>query len=81
MTGTNYVFRQNHPERNKIMLYANADADTSELLWFNGADFLGRSYPGETLEWSPKPGFYEITVTDQKGRSDIVFVKVVETEY
>lgn len=81
MTGTDYVFRQNHPERNKIMLYANADADTSELLWFNGTDFLGRSNPGETLEWVPGPGFYEITVTDQKGRSDMVFVKVVETLY
>ena len=81
MTGTDYVFRQNHPERNKIMLYANADADTSELLWFNGANFLGRTNPGQSLEWSPKPGFYEITVTDQKGRSDMVLVKVVETEY
>lgn len=81
MTGTDYVFRQNHPDKNKIMLYANADADSSELLWFNGVNFIGRTNPGQSLEWNPKPGYYEITVTDQKGRSDMVLVKVIETEY
>jgi len=80
MTGTDYVFRHNHEDKNKIMLYATADADTSELLWFNGTSFIGRTKPGQSMEWIPKPGFYEITVTDQKGRSDMVFVKVIETE-
>lgn len=80
MTGTDYIFREKQPERNKIMLYANADADTSELLWFNGTSFIGRTKPGETLEWVPQPGIYELSVTDQRGRSDMVYVKIIETE-
>ncbi len=80
MTGTDYVFRKTDKKRNKIVLYAVADADTSELLWYCGSDYIGRSKPGKTLEWSPNPGLYELTVSDQKGRSDSVWVSVLETE-
>ena len=79
MSGTDYVFRLKDQKKNKIMLSANADADTSELMWFEGASFIGRSKPGQSLEWTPQPGHYEIVVTDQKGRSDNVFVNIVGT--
>ena len=80
MTGTDYVFRKSDTSRNKIMLHAVADADSAELLWYCGSDYIGRSEPGKSLEWSPKPGVYDITVSDQKGRSDSVVVSIVETE-
>lgn len=80
MTGTDYVFRKTDTKRNKIMLHAVCDADSSELLWYCGSDYIGRANPGKSLEWSPKPGRYEVTVSDQKGRSDTVVVSIVETE-
>ena len=61
------------------MLCATADADTSELMWFNGTQFIGRSKPGQSIEWAPPPGSYEIVVTDQKGRADNVFVNISGT--
>ena len=79
MSGTDYVFRLKDQSKNKIMLCANADADTSELMWFEGMNFVGRTKPGQSLEWTPGPGYYEIVVTDQKGRSDLVYVNVVGT--
>lgn len=79
MSGTDYIFRLNDRSKNKIMLCASGDADTSELLWFEGANFIGRTKPGESREWEPQPGNYEIVVTDQKGRSDNVFVTIKGT--
>jgi len=80
MTGADYVFRRTDKKRNKILLYAVSDADTSELLWYCKSDYIGRTLPGKSLEWTPLPGKYELTVSDQKGRSDSVWVSVVETE-
>lgn len=81
MTGTDYIFRTKDISKNKILLHAVGDADTGELLWFDGSNFLGRTLKGKTLEWRPKPGRYQITVTDDKGRSDWVDVNIIETEY
>ena len=80
MTGADYVFRTGSPGRNKIMLHATADADSSELLWYCGSEFIGRCAAGKSLEWEPAPGLYEITVSDQKGRSDSVSVSIVGVE-
>ncbi len=74
---TQYVFRLNTPERNCIYLSAGADADTTELLWFAGSEFIGRCRPGEHLEWRPDAGDYEVTVTDSRGRSSSVRITVV----
>ena len=79
MSNTDYVFRYKNQSKNKIMLCATADADTSELMWFNGTQFIGRSKPGQSIEWAPPPGSYEIVVTDQKGRADNVFVNISGT--
>ena len=81
MGGTDYVYRTINTSRNKLMLCAVADADTTELLWFEGTNFIGRTKPGESMEWSPAPGLYELTVTDSKGRSDWVNISIIETEY
>ena len=81
LSGTDYVYRPKSPDKNKILLYAASDADTTELLWFDGESFIGRASPSQILEYQLKPGTHEITVTDQKGRSDAVVINVVETEY
>lgn len=80
MNATDYVFRKSQPERNKIVLTAVGDADAKEIIWYEGANFIGRSKPGHNLEWSPEPGIYTITATDQKGRSDYVDIRVLEVE-
>lgn len=74
---TSYVFRMNTPERNVINLSAGCDADTNELLWFCGTEFIGRCYPGYTLEWRPDPGVYDVTVCDSRGRSSSVSIEVM----
>lgn len=81
LSGTNYVYRRKTPEKNKVLLYAASDADTTELLWFNGSEFIGRANPSQILEWNFVPGTHEITVTDQKGRSDSITISVIESEY
>lgn len=81
LSGTDYVYRQKSPDKNKVLLYAASDADTTELLWFDGENFIGRASPSQILEYPYKPGIHEITVTDQKGRSDTVVINVIGTEY
>lgn len=80
MNSTKYIFRISNPSRNKLMLCAIADADTSELLWFEGSNFITRSRPGQSIEWIPSIGTHELTVTDDKGRADYVTVNVIQTE-
>ena len=74
---TKYVFRGNDTSRNKIILSATADADTTELMWFYDSKFIGRSKPNEIIEWDVSTGEYELMVTDQKGRSDSIHVSVI----
>ena len=81
LSGTDYIYRRKTPEKNKVLLYAASDADTTELLWFNGSEFIDRASPSQILEWPIKPGIHEITVTDQKGRSDSITISVRESEY
>lgn len=75
---TRYVFDPKKPSRNVIILNAIADASTSELFWFHEESFIGRTKPGEKFEWRPEPGVYDLTVIDDKGRSDS---RVVEIEF
>lgn len=74
---TKYVFRGNDTSRNKIILSATADADTTELMWFYDSKFIGRSKPNEIIEWDVSTGEYELMVTDQKGRADSIHVSVI----
>ena len=80
LSGTNYIFRKKNTKRNQIVLSAVGDADAKELIWFSGSNFIGRTKPEETLLWTPEPGFYELTVTDTKGRSDTVKINIIETD-
>lgn len=80
MANTEYIYRISDTSRNKIMLCAVADADVSELIWFEGPNFITRTKPDQSVEWSPLPGNYFITVTDQKGRADYVNIAITQTE-
>lgn len=77
MTGTDYVYRTKDENRNKIILEASSDADSSELIWFCGSDFITRTKPNEVYEWNCPLGKHEITVVDSKGRSCTVNVNVI----
>ena len=81
LSGTDYVYRPKSPDKNKVLLYAATDAETTDLIWFDGDNFINSAKPGQILEWQLKPGIHEITVTDQKGRADSVLISVIETEY
>ncbi|MDL2316220.1 penicillin-binding protein 1C, partial [Desulfovibrio sp. OttesenSCG-928-A18] len=45
-----------HPERGKLALSADADADVQTLFWYHGKKFIGRTAPAETLFWVPPGG-------------------------
>ena len=64
--------------RNKIILEASSDADSSELIWFCGSDFITRTKPNEVYEWNCPLGKHEITVVDSKGNN--VNYEVVDTD-
>lgn len=76
LKNTVYIFRSGTPEKNVLILNAVADADTSELFWFAGSSFIARCSPSEPYVWKPAPGFYELTVSDGKGRSDSINVNI-----
>ena len=78
LTGSAYQFRTSDTSKNTILLCATADADTTEILWFSGVNFIGRSKPGESMEWKPQPGTYQLTATDTKGRSSTISVTIQE---
>ena len=78
LTGSAYQFRSSDTSKNTILLCATADADTTEILWFSGVNFIGRSKPGESIEWKPQPGTYQLTATDTKGRSHTIPVTIQE---
>ena len=80
LKNTVYVFRTSAPEKNALILSAVSDADTSEIFWFAGSSFIARCKPNEKYEWRPQPGIYELTVTDNKGRSDSRTVKIESAE-
>jgi penicillin-binding protein 1C len=61
---------------NQMVLLAAADQDANELFWFANTQFLGRAKPSERFIWSPEPGFWDLSVVDNRGRSSGVRVKV-----
>lgn len=77
MTGTDYVYRTKDESRNKLILQASSDADSTELIWFCDSEFIARTSPKEIYEWNCPLGNHEITVIDSKGRSCSVYVNVI----
>jgi penicillin-binding protein 1C len=75
---TTYTLRLSRPV--PIALRASAVAADETLFWFAGDGWIGKSTPREALPWNPdRPGFYQLHVIDQEGRSDsrAVTVEVV----
>ena len=69
--GTRYTMRLSHASQFSLTLAATADADTSNLYWFVGNTFIGRSAPGRALAWTPdRSGQFRLSVVDDHGRSD-----------
>ena len=66
--GLIYHLRPEAPRRT-LLLQAHADAGIRTLHWFADGRLIGRSAPGETLEWETGPGTYLLRVVDDAGRA------------
>lgn len=64
------------PMNDAIPLSAVIDGDSQYAFWFVDALPIARVPRGETYYWQPSPGHYTVTVTDEHGRSQSVFVRV-----
>ncbi|WP_373779169.1 penicillin-binding protein 1C [Glaesserella sp.] len=72
-----YILARNNSD--KIPLTATTTSDVNTLYWFVNNSYLGASSPLQPLLWEPKTsGQYQLSVTDEKGRSGsmIVLIKV-----
>lgn len=69
LKGVTYSLRQSRPGE-RIALKADSPSDSQVLYWFAGNSLLGQSAPGKALDWRPpRAGRFELSVTDDKGRS------------
>lgn len=58
-------------EDEKIPFKASADGAVTALFWFLDDRFIGTSQPSEMLFFAVPPGTYDVTVTDDMGRSAV----------
>ncbi len=56
-------------EKQKIPLIACASGDSQKINWYLGRKLLGVSSTDNIVFFDPKPGTYEITAVDRRGRS------------
>jgi penicillin-binding protein 1C len=69
LTQVSYSLRLSQPEES-IALTAHGDADAKRLYWFADSRLLGDTANGVALEWRPpRSGLYQLTVSDDQGRS------------
>lgn len=80
LDNTEYMLRRSDKARRTLILEASADASVSELFWFANSSFICRSKPGEKIEWNYSAGTYELTVIDDRARSDSRHIVVREVE-
>ena len=76
MFETEYLISPSETMFNDLPLKAIVDADVNEIYWFVDEQFIGRSDPQKTQFWSLQPGTFQISVVDDKGRSNSRMVKI-----
>lgn len=64
-----YHVRVQDNDADAIPLTATSDGDVQLLHWFVDNQYFGKSPPGESLQWRPKPGRYNVRVVDDRGRA------------
>jgi len=75
-----YSVRATDGENRGLSLRAETEADVKKLYWFADKTFLGSSSVGETLNWQPQSGVYNIVALDDYGRSDSRMVTVQSSD-
>jgi penicillin-binding protein 1C len=71
LRGVVYTLRLSKAEEQTISLQATVDASASEVYWFAGEQYIGKSPRGRALTWLPSgPGHYVLRAVDDAGRSD-----------
>ncbi len=64
------ISAQENKYKTKIQLRAISESDSQYLDWFVGKSYIGRAYKGNSLFFeATQPGMYDVTVTDNLGRS------------
>lgn len=74
--GSVLIIDLNAEKKEKLLLKASADADSSEIFWFYNGRLIGSSKAGEVFAAKLYPGRAEIGAVDDKGRSATVNVTV-----
>jgi penicillin-binding protein 1C len=71
LRGVIYTLRLSRKEEQTISLQATVDASASEVYWFAGEHYIGKTPRGQALTWLPSgPGHYVLRAVDDAGRSD-----------
>ena len=60
----------------EILLQAASGPDVTEHFWYVNGKFLQKGAPTDKVFFLPKPGKLSVTCMDDKGRRDVVEVKV-----
>ncbi len=74
--GLSYTLHSGPVEHNLIPLQASSEAGVERLYWFADQRLIGHVASGETLYWSAEVGDWQLTVSDDHGRSASVPIQV-----
>ncbi|MDR2639526.1 MAG: penicillin-binding protein 1C [Helicobacteraceae bacterium] len=81
LKNANYAIRLSKPNERQVVFSAASDAQTQNLYWFVGDEFIGAAKRGEILSWEPaRSGRFTVRVIDDRGRSDMRELKVLLIE-
>ena len=67
--GTVYSFSADNSKLYTIPFSASSDSDAEKLYWFINGKFIGSSKPNENFFWNGRVGSYQLTVSDDFGRT------------
>ena len=59
-----------------VLLRAVTGTDSTHHDWFADKRYVGRTERGETLVWEPSIGHTHLRVVDDRGRSDLIEIRV-----
>ena len=75
-----YVLQTGDSGKSTIPLEADASADSRQIHWFAGNQFLGASQPSRPLMWKAAPGTWQIQAVDDAGRVARTAVTIIAAQ-
>ncbi|MDR1450996.1 MAG: penicillin-binding protein 1C [Helicobacteraceae bacterium] len=81
LRNASYAIRFSKPNERRVVFSAASDAETQELYWFVGDEFIGAAKRGDILSWEPKrSGRFTVRAIDDRGRSDARELQIIMME-